>query len=89
MKVKLFLHTTIQKRDRGGLVNQLEVDLPLGSTLAVLLNTVHLSVDEDNTLLVVNGRNAEMSHQLLDGDQVHLIPVVSGGQANYGRTTQS
>jgi molybdopterin converting factor small subunit len=79
MRISLFLHTTLQKRDRNGLLSQMDVDLPPGSTLTVLLNQEHIDLDVENTLLVVNGRSAELTHQLLDGDQVHLIPAISGG----------
>ncbi len=80
MKIKLVLHTTLQKISQRGLLNQMEVEIPAGSTVAVLLNTVHISLDIENTLMVVNGRNVDIDHQLLDGDQVHLIPAISGGK---------
>ncbi len=54
-------------------------DRPAGSTLNMLLHRLEGGVDVENTLLVINGRNADLNHQLLDGDQVHLIPAISGG----------
>jgi molybdopterin converting factor small subunit len=47
--------------------------------LAGLTYEIGIALDVENTLLVVNGRNAELDQQLSDGDQVHLIPAISGG----------
>ncbi len=55
-----------------------EVDLPAGSTVADLIGT--LDVAEHLVCLVaVNGRAAERSAVLADGDSVDLIPPVTGG----------
>jgi molybdopterin converting factor small subunit len=40
---------------------------------------LEIQLDVENTLLVVNGHTAELDQQLADGDQVHLIPAISGG----------
>ena len=80
MKVTLHLHTTLQQPSPAGPVGRLEVTLPTGSSLADLLSSQEIELDEENTLLVVNGRLAEMSQLLADGDVVHLIPAISGGR---------
>ncbi len=79
MKITVILHTTLQKQARKKLTDKLVVEMPPGSTLNNLLNKLDFYVDIENILVVVNGRNTEMNHQLLDGDQVHLIPAISGG----------
>jgi molybdopterin converting factor small subunit len=79
VKISVFLHTTLQRQTQKGLLSQLVIDLPSGSTLAGLAYEIGIALDVENTLLVVNGRNAELDQQLSDGDQVHLIPAISGG----------
>jgi len=79
VKIKLTLHTTLQRKYRFGLAGQGEVDVPAGSTLAVLFNQLHMDLDMEQILLVVNGRTSDLSHQLLEGDHVHVIPAISGG----------
>jgi molybdopterin converting factor small subunit len=77
--ITLYLHTTLQQQTPDGRTGHLIVNLPAGSTLAGLINHLDINLDVENTLLVVNGRTAELSQQLSDGDQVHLIPAISGG----------
>jgi sulfur carrier protein ThiS len=80
MRITVFLHTTLQRQARKKTAGEFTIDLPAGSTLNNLLNQLDFYVDIENILVVVNGRNVEMSHQLLEGDQVHLIPAISGGE---------
>ena len=79
MNVTVHLHTVLQRQTPAGLVRQLELSLPLGSSIDDLL--VHLAIDFplDSLLLVVNGRLVETDHILVEGDQVNLMPAISGG----------
>jgi sulfur carrier protein ThiS len=79
MNINVFLHTTLQRQFPKAKAGVLLLELPSGSTLEDLLRRLHIKLDLPNTLLVVNGRNVEMGHVLLEGDQVHLIPAISGG----------
>ena len=79
MIVTLHLHTTLQRPSPDGLIRQLQVELPLGATLGELLARQGLLIDPEHFLLVVNSRNVESGQVLEDGDQVHLIPAISGG----------
>jgi sulfur carrier protein ThiS len=79
VKITIYLHTTLQQHTPDGPVGQLSADMPAGGTLAGLLNQLGFELDVENTLLVVNGRTADLLQQLSDGDQVHLIPAISGG----------
>ena len=79
MVVKVCLHTSLQRRTAAGLVRHLELDLAPGATLEDLLGALELPEDLDGILLVLNGRIAEPSRPLADGDDVHLIPALSGG----------
>ena len=79
MIVNVHLHTLLQRPSPNGLIRQLEVELPTGATLEELLKREGIIVDTENFLLVVNNRNVEPDHILKDGDDVDLIPAISGG----------
>lgn len=77
--MKVRLHTTLQRRTPGGMVRHLEVQLPESSTLADLLKVLEIRQDLKGVLLVLNGRTAQPAQALAEGDEVHLIPALSGG----------
>ncbi|HEY2381408.1 MAG TPA: MoaD/ThiS family protein [Terriglobia bacterium] len=79
MIVNLHLHTLLQRPSPNGLIRQLEVELPPGATLEELLTREGIVIDSENYLLVVNSRNVEPDQVLKDGDEVDLIPAISGG----------
>lgn len=79
MVVTVHLHTILQRQTPEGPLRVLEVDLPGGSTLLDLLHQMEIKLAGDDLLLVVNGRLAEEGQVLKEGDQVHLIPALSGG----------
>jgi sulfur carrier protein ThiS len=77
--ITVYLHTILQRQTTDGLKNRLEVKIPPGSTLVDLLKALKVDIDINSLLLVVNGRSAELTQLLNDGDQVNLIPAISGG----------
>lgn len=79
MKVTAHLHTILQRQTPEGLVRRLEVELPGGSRVADLMAVLEINLPEDALLLAVNGRVAEPGTPLQDGDQVNLMPAISGG----------
>jgi len=62
-------------------VRRLEVSLPDGSRLEDLLRTLEITMPLDSLLLAVNGRVAEVEQVLKAGDQVNIMPAISGGVA--------
>jgi sulfur carrier protein ThiS len=80
LQISVQLHTTLQKQTPEGLIDRVEVDLPLGSTLQDLITELEINYSLDSLLLVVNGRVAEPSLALTAGDRVNLMPAISGGQ---------
>lgn len=72
------LHLSLRRRAGKAAVRQVELDMPAGSTLADLLGRMEVA-DHEGILLVINGRTAEPGQVLAEGDEVHLIPAVSGG----------
>ena len=79
MIVNLHLHTLLQRPSPNGLIRQLEVELPAGATLEELLKRQGITLDTENYLMVVNSRNVDPDQVLKDGDEVDLIPAISGG----------
>jgi len=78
--IEVHLHTILQRQSPDGRLSRLQVDLPSGSRLEDLLEVLHVELNLEDLLLVVNGRLAQEDQQLVDGDVVHLIPAISGGQ---------
>lgn len=79
IKVRLFAHY----RERLG-QGDLEVELANGATVASLLQRLKeayptLPLNQKGLLVAVNKEYAEPSHLLKEGDEVALIPPVSGG----------
>jgi molybdopterin converting factor small subunit len=79
MNLLVHLHTILQRRTPQGMVSKLDVSLPVGSTLADLLSHLEIKLSPEALLLVVNGHMAELNDVLQDGDQVNLMPAISGG----------
>ncbi len=79
MIVTVHLHTTLQQQTPDGPRRQVELNLPDGLALVDLIQRLDIEIDPDETLLIINGRMAELSQPVSDGDQVHLIPAISGG----------
>ena len=79
MQLDIHLHTTLQIQTPEGPVRHLELELPNGSTLQALIDHLGLELDEEETLLVINGKFAELDHELKAGDEIHFIPAISGG----------
>ena len=71
-------------REKAG-TSEMTVELPERSTVADLLTAMessypNLSSSMPHTMIAVNTEYVENTHLLHDGDEVALIPPVSGGQ---------
>ena len=70
-------------REKAG-TDSLEISLPQGETVADLLDQIRshvpeLSLEYRHTLVAVNADYAEPDYPLQEGDEIALIPPVSGG----------
>lgn len=74
----IHLRTFARYRERLGFT-ELELELPQPPTLAALLADPRLAELPAEALLAVNERFAERGQELRDGDQVAVMPPVSGG----------
>lgn len=63
-------------------MRRLEVSLPDASTVGDLLSAMETTMPLDSLLLAVNSRVAEVEQVLRDGDQVNIMPAISGGSLN-------
>lgn len=79
MNVTVHLHTILQRNTPEGSVGRLALSLPEDTTMARLLDLLEIELEPEHLLLVVNGRTAELQRVLRDGDQVNLMPAISGG----------
>ena len=79
MQLTVRLHTILQRRPDGRRVSQLTVEVPDGATIADVAAHLEIRLGLSHLLLAVNGRVAAPDTQLADGDQVDLIPALSGG----------
>ena len=74
----IHLRAFARYRERLGFAS-LELPLPQPPTLAALLADPRLAELPAEALLAVNQAFAERSAELQDGDEVALMPPVSGG----------
>jgi molybdopterin converting factor small subunit len=79
MVVTVRLHTTLRRETPEGIVDRLTLDLVPGATMRTLVEALGISLHDDAILLVVNGRIADVETALAEGDEVRLIPAMSGG----------
>ena len=77
--ISIHLHTTLQQETDAGILRKLTLTIPASCSLYDLLARLGMEIDMENTLFVVNGRTVEMDYILMQDDQVHLIPAISGG----------
>ncbi|MFQ5409497.1 MAG: MoaD/ThiS family protein [Anaerolineales bacterium] len=75
------LHATLRRETPDGMLDRLQLDLSPGATVAAVLAALDLSPDDEHVLLAVNGRVVAPDRPLADGDEVRLMPAMSGGQS--------
>jgi len=77
IRVTVKLYSILRHRD-GKIINMLELDLPVGSSVQQVLD--HLQVNEElETILAVNDEVVDAATILHKGDRLSLIPSVAGG----------
>jgi sulfur carrier protein ThiS len=56
-----------------------EVELPQGGRVVDILSSLEISMPPETLILAVNGRVADIDQLLAEGDQVNIMPAISGG----------
>ncbi len=79
MIVSVRLHTTLRRVTPQGVIDRLQVELEPGATVGSLLAQLQIQPGGRSLLLVVNGKLVHPDHVLADGDEVRLVPGISGG----------
>jgi molybdopterin converting factor small subunit len=79
MKVRVRLHTILRRQTAQGIVDRLDLELEPNASVQSVLDRLAIGLESDRILIVVNGRVVAIGHILADGDEVRLIPAVSGG----------
>ncbi len=79
MKIEVHFHTVLQRQTPEGLQRCIDIELPPGSTMTDLLRLLELELDPEQVLLVINSKVVDENYVLAEGEQVSLIPAMSGG----------
>ncbi len=79
MVITVRLHTNLRVKTEAGWQDRLALELEPGATVASVLEALDIPVSDELILLVVNRRTAVPDQPLVDGDEVRLMPAISGG----------
>jgi molybdopterin converting factor small subunit len=79
MIVHVRLHTTLRRETPEGIVDRLDLELQPGATVRDVLDRLEINPRGRSILMVVNRNLAKAEQELADGDEVRLIPAMSGG----------
>jgi len=80
MKVRVRLHTILRRETPEGIVDSLDLELEPNASVQSVIDQLAIRLKGESILLVVNGRIVATNHPLAEGDEVRLIPAVSGGR---------
>lgn len=80
MKVELNLFASLARyaRDKTGSHGHYMMDVPDGTTIMALLNSLELPIDKIR-MIFLNGLHAAGDEVLKEGDRVGVFPPVAGG----------
>jgi len=79
MVVTVHLHATLRMKTDDGVVDRLRLEVPDDATFRNLLDHLGLAQLSEHVVFVLNGRIAEVGEALADGDEIRLMPAISGG----------
>jgi molybdopterin converting factor small subunit len=77
VKVALFAHLSSFQPDGEAGRKPRVFDLPEGTTVGAVIES--LGLPDEPRVLFVNGRHAEESTSLVEGDRLAIFPPVAGG----------
>lgn len=80
MRVTARVYATLKRyMPEGTADNDLEFNIPLGTTVGELLENYLKIPTEAVKVVFVNGKHAELDQILNEGDRVGIFPPVAGG----------
>ena len=81
IKVTVHLHTILQRQTAEGMIDEIQLSVPAHSEVGDLLEIAGVELGPDMLILVRNGRVVGPEEPLQAGDQINLMPAISGGAA--------
>ncbi|HET7011917.1 MAG TPA: MoaD/ThiS family protein [Anaerolineales bacterium] len=82
MRITVRLHTILRRETPEGIIDRISLDLPAMTTVSEAIRRIELPIRPRTMLLVVNGKLVQEDHVLGEGDELRLVPGVSGGRAD-------
>jgi sulfur carrier protein ThiS len=79
MRITVRLHTILRRETPEGIIDRLTLDLPQGADVSEAVRRMEFPVRPRTMLTVVNGKIVPEDHVLADGDELRLVPGISGG----------
>lgn len=80
MQVTVRLHTILLRETPQGIIDRVTLELPDGSTVGQAVERIDMPTRPRTMLLVVNGKIVQIDHVLSEGDELRLVPGISGGR---------
>jgi molybdopterin converting factor small subunit len=77
--IHIKLHTIAQIQSENGLLANLDLVVPEGSPLSLVLEQLPVNIPIEHLLFVINHRLCEPEILLYEDDTVEIIPALSGG----------
>lgn len=79
IEVQVYLHTTLVSFSPDGKTRKFNIKLPEGSTIKDLVESLKITRPAESLLFGCNGKAADETAVLSDGDKVHIMMPISGG----------
>lgn len=79
MIVHIRLHTILRRKTPEGVVDCLNLELGPEATVETVLSRLDIKIQGRSVLLVLNGKLVDRAARLNDGDELRLVPAISGG----------
>lgn len=79
MIVHVRLHTILRRKTPEGVIDRLDLELGPEATVETVLSRLDLKLQGRSVLFVLNGKLVDRTAGLNDGDELRLVPAISGG----------
>jgi sulfur carrier protein ThiS len=73
------LHTILRRKTPEGVIDRLDLELGPEATVETVLSRLDIKLQGRSVLLLVNGKLVDRAARLNDGDELRLVPAISGG----------
>ena len=79
MIIHVRLHTILRRKTPEGVIDRLDLELGPEATVETVLSRLDIKLQGRSVLLVLNGKLVDRAAGLSDGDELRLVPAISGG----------